>query len=209
MIGGSSSSAGNIRRDIAILYEDNHLLVVSKPAGLPVQRDASGDESLIDLAKAYIKERYKKPGNVFATAVHRIDRPASGIVIIARTSKAASRLTREFREGRVERIYLAVVEGKPRSRSHRLEGWILKDRRRNTSRMVDEGTMGAKYACLSYRLLGSFGGYSLLEVHLKTGRSHQARVQLADAGTPVAGDLRYGSQRGFGHLIGLHAAYVK
>jgi len=197
------------RSSVEVLHEDNHILAVFKPAGLPVQKDRSNDQSLVDLAKAYIKRRYERPGNVFATAVHRIDRPASGVVLMARTSKAAGRLAGAFREGRVSKTYLAVVEGTPPERSQRLEGWILKDRSRNTSRMVADRTPGARHASLTYRLLGRFGAYSLLEVGLKTGRSHQIRVQLAGIGIPVAGDVRYGSREGFGHIIGLHAASLR
>lgn len=194
--------------NLEILYEDNHVLAVVKPAGVLVQRDASGDISLIDIAKAYIKERYKKPGNVFVTAVHRIDRPASGIVLLAKTSKAASRLSKAFRDNRVKKAYLIVVEGNPASREEKLEGWILKKTERNISKMVSEGAAGAKRASLSYRVLGRFGDYSLLAVFSETGRSHQIRVQLSNAGFPVAGDKRYGAKSGFGNMIALHAASI-
>lgn len=192
--------------DLEILYEDNHLIAVVKPHGTPVQKDISRDISLIDLVKDYIKRRDKKPKNVFVSAVHRIDRPASGIVLLAKTSKAASRLAQAFRENRVCKKYLVVVEGSPLAKEQKLEGWIVKDRARNTSRVVPKQIEGAKYASLTYRVLGRFGRYSLLEIDLKTGRSHQIRVQLSSEGMPVAGDLRYGAKSRFGKMIALFAA---
>lgn len=191
---------------LEILYEDNHVIAVIKPHGIPVQKDISHDTSLIDLVKDYIKRRDKKPGNVFVSAVHRIDRPASGIVLLAKTSKAASRLAEAFRENRVKKTYLVVVEGNPRTKEQKLEGWIVKDRVKNTSRIVPKQVEGAKYASLTYRVLGRFGKYSLLEIDLETGRSHQIRVQLSNAKVPVAGDLRYGAKSRFGNMIALHAA---
>ena len=193
---------------LRILFEDNHVLAIDKPAGVPVQADQSLDPSINDLVKADLKARYGKPGNVFATAVHRLDRPASGIVLVAKTSKAASRLSAAFREDRVDKTYLAVVEAVRDVHWEKIEGWMVKDRSKNTSRMVAEDTAGAKFASLSFKSLGRFGEFTLLQVKLKTGRSHQVRVQLAYAGMPLAGDKRYGARSAFGKMIGLHAASV-
>lgn len=191
--------------DLEILYEDNHVMAIIKPHGMPVQKDASGDKSLIDFVKDHIKKRDNKPGNVFISAVHRIDRPAGGIVLLAKTSKAASRLAEAFRNNRIHKKYLAVVEGCPRTKEQRLEGWIVKDRAKNTSKIVPNQVKGAKFASLTYRVIGQFKKYSILEIDLETGRSHQIRVQLSGAGFPIAGDLRYGAKEGFGKMIALFA----
>ena len=198
----------NTKVKLEIIFEDNHVLAVVKPAGLPAQRDRTGDPSLNDLVKEDLKRRFKKPGNVYATAVHRLDRPASGIVLIAKTEKAAARLSAAFREKSVRKTYLAVVEGKPPAAEATLQGWLIKDAARNTSRMALEGDRGAKSASLTYRVLGGDGDFCLLEVDLETGRGHQVRVQLSDAGMPVAGDRRYGAKSGFGPMIALHAARI-
>ncbi len=190
---------------VVIVCEDNHALAASKQPGVPTQSDKTGDACLIDLVKRFIAQRDHKPGNVFLTAAHRIDRPASGLVLMAKTSKGASRLSAQMREGKIEKTYLAAVEGKPEKKEKRLEGWIVKNAVRNTSRMVNKGTKGAKFAALEYEVIKSAGGLSLLAVRLETGRSHQVRVQLANEGWPVAGDRRYGAKSGFGNMIALHS----
>ena len=173
-----------------ILYEDNHLLAVEKPENIPVQADASGDEDLLTLAKAYIKEKYHKPGDVYLGLVHRLDRPVGGVLVFARTSKAASRLTDQFRARKAEKRYVAVVEGyAPAARQ--LTDWLLKDERTNTVSVVAPNTPGAKEARLSFRTLAREKGLSLLDITLGTGRPHQIRVQLKNAGLPILYDQRY------------------
>ncbi len=176
-----------------ILYEDNHLLVVNKKAGWPVQGDASGDESVVEMSKAFLKEKYGKPGNVFAGLVHRIDRPVSGLVLIAKTSKALSRMTKSFQSREVEKYYLAVTLGKTPVERGFLEDELLKDRSRNQVRVLSAPRPGSKSARLDYELLAESGGHYLMGIRPLTGRSHQIRVQLAHAGAVIAGDLKYGA----------------
>lgn len=180
--------------EIKVLYEDNHLLVVEKPVNVPVQEDASGDPDLLNELKAYLKEKYNKPGNVYLGLVHRLDRPVGGAIVYARTSKAASRLANELRQHKIQRKYLAVVRGRVAKETAVLENYLLKNRSRNHVSVVDKETEGAQYAKLSYRLLAydQQADLSLLEVELATGRSHQIRVQLANLGHPLYGDQRYG-----------------
>jgi RluA family pseudouridine synthase len=186
-----------------VLHLDNHLLVVVKPAGMLAQADRTGDPDLLTLAKAYLKERFEKPGEVFLGLVHRLDRPVSGVMVLARTSKAAARLTAAFKARRVDKRYLAVVEGRLTGEGER-EDWLLKER--GHVRGVAEGTPGAKRAVLRWRALGVEGKTSLVEVVLLTGRAHQVRVQLATLGTPILGDLRYGARRALdGRNLALHA----
>jgi 23S rRNA pseudouridine1911/1915/1917 synthase len=192
---------------IRILYEDNHLVGVFKPAGLLVQGDRTGDVTLIALVKTYIKEKYNKPGNVYLGLVHRLDRPVSGVVLYARTSKAASRLTREFRERRVEKVYLAVVNGDVARSSGEITSFITRTHMK--SRIADRADVRAKEAVLSYRVLGREGGLSLLEILPKTGRHHQIRLQLADLGHPVVGDVKYGAPEMLAdRTIALHAGIL-
>ena len=174
-----------------VLYEDNHLLVVAKPPNLPVQADSSGDEDLLTAMKAYIKQKYGKPGEVYLGLVHRLDRPVGGAMVFARTSKAAARLSEQVRTREMGRTYLAVVRGDP-PKEGALRHFLLKDERTNTSRAVSEGTKGAKEARLTYRVLARREGLSLCEIHLQTGRSHQIRVQFVSSGWPLWGDARYG-----------------
>jgi 23S rRNA pseudouridine1911/1915/1917 synthase len=177
-----------------ILFEDNHLLVAVKPQNMPTQADASGDEDFLSLLKKYIKKKYNKPGNVYLGLVHRLDRPAGGVMVFARTSKAAARLSRQMKEFRMQKNYAAVVpSGLPPAAD--LEDYLLKDREANISRVVPKGTPGAKIARLHYEEILSSPGYSLLDISLQTGRSHQIRVQLAHAGAPLAGDVKYGGSR--------------
>lgn len=192
-----------------VLYVDNHLLVVYKPAGLLVQGDPTGDPCLLDLAKKWIKERYHKPGNVFLGLVHRLDRPVSGFVLLARTSKAAARLSALFREKRVEKIYFAVVEGHPKKREGTLIHGIAR-REAGSVTVHPEGSPGTQRAVLHYRSLGEAGGRSLLAVRLETGRKHQIRAQLAHVGCPVVGDMRYGSSAPQAHgAVALHARTMR
>jgi 23S rRNA pseudouridine1911/1915/1917 synthase len=178
---------------LEILYADNHLLAVNKPAGLPCQPDASGDPTLVEAVRAYLKERYHKPGNVFVGLVHRLDRPVAGVMVLARTSKAAARLSAAFREGRVEKTYRVVVSGSFENAAGRLTHWLRKVSRRRRSEVAAPDTPGAREAILDYRVVDTLGGSSLLEVALQTGRSHQIRVQLAATGHPILGDLKYGA----------------
>lgn len=174
---------------IPILYEDNHLLVVVKPPHIPVQADASGDADLLTLLKADIKERYHKPGAVYLGLVHRLDRPVGGVMVFARTSKAAARLSAAIREGRMEKRYLCVACGECPGGT--LTDWLKKDGRTHTSRVTEAGEPGARLAELRYRPLAVREGLSLCDVTLLTGRSHQIRVQMAHSGHPLWGDARY------------------
>lgn len=180
-----------------LFYEDNHLLVLYKPAGLIMQRDYRNKANLLDLARLWIKTRHAKPGNVFAGMVHRLDGPVAGIVVVARTSKAASRLSDQFRRGSVEKQYLAVVEGRPAIDEQRLENYLVRDGR--LSRIADQETPGAKRAGLRYRMLGHIDRRSLLEITLETGRRHQIRAQFAHLCCPIAGDTNYGALHAMAH----------
>ena len=173
-----------------ILYEDNHLLVVEKPENLPVQADASGDADLLSLCKAYIKETYHKPGDAYLGLVHRLDRPVGGVMVFAKTSKAAGRLTSQFKDRTAHKRYVAIVDGNAPASSECVD-WLYKDERTNTTRVVPEGTDGAKKAILRYRTLARQNGTSILDVELLTGRPHQIRVQLSSRGLPILGDMRY------------------
>lgn len=185
-----------------ILYEDNHLLVVVKPPNIPVQADASGDDDLLSVLKRYIKQKYDKPGEVYLGLVHRLDRPVGGVMVFARTSKAAKRLSEQFAGRTAKKHYAAVVTGEPEFQA-RLEDWLLKGAD-NTTSVVREGTPEAKRAALWYRLCAR-RKLCLLNVELQTGRSHQIRVQLANAGLPIWGDARYNPTSEAGQQIALWA----
>lgn len=174
-----------------VFFGDNHLLAVYKPAGLLVQGDRSGDVCLLDLARQWVKALYNKPGNVFMGMVHRLDRPVAGVVLLARTSKAAGRLSRQFRERSVVKKYLAVVDGVMPKDSGRLRHHL--ERTHRQSRVVSEVRQNSQEASLNYRVLGRDNGRSLLQIELETGRRHQIRLQLAHTGCPIVGDLRYGA----------------
>lgn len=176
-----------------VFYHDNHLLVAYKPSGLLIQADSTRDACLLDLARQWVKIQYQKPGNVFLALVHRLDRPVAGTVVFARTSKAASRLSLQFRTGRVEKQYLAIVHGTMTPASGRLTDYIY--RRGPTSKIVAAQTAGSREARLSYRVVDVQNSQSLLEINLETGRHHQIRAQLASRGFPILGDLRYGAAR--------------
>jgi 23S rRNA pseudouridine1911/1915/1917 synthase len=179
--------------NLDVLYEDNHCLVVNKPAGIPSQADASGADSLVDAAARYLKDRYDRPGNVYVGLVHRLDRPTSGVVLLARTSKAASRLSEQFRAGRIEKVYWAIVEGAPAADEGTWTDRIEKDRRTNVSRRLDGEDEGGKEARVAFRVLDTWPDSARLELRPMTGRSHQLRVQLASRGMPIVGDVRYGA----------------
>ena len=189
-----------------ILYEDNHCLAVSKPARLLTVADETGDPNLLDLARDYLKQKYRKPGNVFLGLVHRLDRPASGVVLFARTSKAAARLSDQFRRRSVTKVYQALVAGRVEPASGRLEDWLLKNPQTNEVSVVAPHTPEAKAAALRYRVLACAAAGTRLEIELETGRSHQVRVQLASRGWPIQGDAKYGSTCKLGGAIALHAA---
>lgn len=181
--------------DGRILYEDNHLIIVNKRASEIVQGDKTGDIPLSDIVKDYIKIRYNKPGNVFLGVVHRIDRPVSGAVIFARTSKALTRLNNMLREGSIKKKYLAVVQNPPQPSEGKLIHHLKKNEKQNKSYVSQQDTKGAKQAELNYKLLANSKNYYLLEVELLTGRHHQIRAQLSAAGCPIKGDLKYGFSR--------------
>ncbi len=180
---------------IKILYEDNHAIAVVKPPGIPVMPDISGDECIIEMVKAYIKKKYEKPGDVFLGLVHRLDRPTGGVMVFARTSKGASRLSEQIRESRMEKTYLTILEGILEQKSGRIESYLLKDRDLNKSCTVTGDTAGARKAVLEYSVLREKNGLSLVEVHLVTGRHHQIRVQFSEMGNPVLGDTKYGAKK--------------
>lgn len=177
-----------------VLYEDNHLLLVNKPAGVLTQGDATGDATLPDQVKAYLKEKYQKPGNVFCGVVHRLDRPVSGVVALAKTSKALERLTAAFRTRAVEKVYWALVTRRPAEASGTLVHWLTKNESRNVVTAHPREVPGSQRAELDYQVLHEVGPYWLLEIRPLTGRPHQIRVQLA-AGlrAPIAGDVKYGA----------------
>lgn len=178
--------------DFLVVYEDNHLIAVNKRSGLLVQGDSTGDITLADLVKKYIKAKYNKPGDVFLGVIHRIDRPVSGLVIFARTSKALARMNELFRLHQVQKTYLAVCEGIPSPPTAELIHWMRKDTEKNKSYLAREGIAGAKLAMLSYQMLSNDGERSLIEVRPQTGRPHQIRLQLSSIGCPIIGDLKYG-----------------
>ena len=179
-----------------VLYEDNHIIIVNKAASEIVQGDKTGDTPLSELVKAYIKEKYNKPGAVFLGVVHRLDRPVSGVVVFARTSKALERLNTMFREGgQIKKTYWAIVKNRPVEPDAELVHYLVRNEKQNKSYAYDFERSGAKRSVLSYRLLGSMDKYHLLEVALKTGRHHQIRCQLSKMGSPIKGDLKYGAER--------------
>lgn len=178
-----------------VVYEDNHIIVVNKSSSEIVQGDKTGDESLSDTIKQYLKEKYAKPGNVFLGVVHRLDRPVSGLVVFAKTSKALARLNEMFRNGEVKKIYWAIVKQRPEVEEGELMHYLVRNEKQNKSYAYDREVKDSKKAVLHYRLIGCSQNYSLLEVELKTGRHHQIRCQLAKIGCPIKGDLKYGFPR--------------
>ena len=180
---------------MTVVYEDNHLIIVNKRPSEIVQGDKTGDEPLSDTLKRYLKEKYAKPGNVFLWVTHRLDRPVSGLVVFAKTSKALSRLNEMFRAGEVKKTYWAIVKNCPPQEEGELVHYLVRNERQNKSYAYDKEVKGAKKAVLHYRLIGRSDNYYLLEVDLKTGRHHQIRCQLAKMGCPIKGDLKYGFPR--------------
>jgi 23S rRNA pseudouridine1911/1915/1917 synthase len=192
-----------------VLYEDNHCLALDKPAGLLVQGDVTGEPTLLDAARDYLRAKYHKPGNIFIGLVHRLDQPVSGVVLLARTSKAAARLSQQFREGTVRKVYLAVVEGSCPQESGEWTDRLAKDEAKNLVEVVEEDEEG-KEARLAFRVLARGFETTTLELEPKTGRGHQLRVQLASRGLPIVGDRRYRARSRLraldgGHRIALHA----
>ncbi len=199
---------------LEILYEDNHCLAVAKPAGLLTQGDATGDPCLLEQVRSYLKSRYNKPGNVFVGLLHRLDRPVSGVLLFARTSKAASRLSAQFREGRIEKTYMAVAEGSLPGDEGVWLDWLRKDSARNMVAIVPAGSVDALQAETAYRVTGVEARSVALELKPRTGRPHQLRVQLAARGCPIVGDRRYGATTTLacglgGHRIALHACELR
>ena len=178
-----------------VVYEDNHIIIVYKESGEIVQGDKTGDEPLSERVKAYIKEKYAKPGEVFLGVVHRLDRPVSGLVVFARTSKALSRLNDMFRNGEVRKTYWALTQNVPPQSEGTLEHWLVRNEKQNKSYAYDREKPHSKRAVLNFRHIGSTDNYQLLEVQLLTGRHHQIRCQLAAMGCPIKGDLKYGARR--------------
>lgn len=177
---------------INVLYEDNHLLIVEKPVNIAVQEDASKDMDLLNMLKNYIKEKYNKPGDVYLGLVHRLDRPVGGVMVFARTSKAASRLSNELRKHQIYRKYKAIIRGSLPKKQGELVDYLYKDRKKNIVSVVSSKNKDGKKAILEYKVLSKKDNLSMLEVELKTGRSHQIRVQLSNQGTPLYGDQKYG-----------------
>jgi len=184
-----------MKRNLEILHLDNHTIVINKKSSDIVQGDKTGDEPLSEKVKSYLKIKFNKPGNVFCGVVHRLDRPTSGALVFARTSKALSRLNLQFREKETQKIYWAVVEKKPKEAQGKLIHYLKKNEKQNKSYVVDMESEGAKKAVLNYKLIGSSDKYFLLEVELETGRHHQIRCQLGTIGCIIKGDLKYGAKR--------------
>ncbi|EFI47602.1 RluA family pseudouridine synthase [Segatella oris] len=178
-----------------IVYEDNHLIIVYKHSGEIVQGDKTGDVPLSEDVKCYLKEKYQKPGNVFLGVVHRLDRPVTGLVVFAKTSKALTRLNKMFRDGEVHKTYWAITKNLPPQPEGTLSHWLVRNEKQNKSYAYDHEVPHSKKAILKYRLIGQSDHYCLLEVNLMTGRHHQIRCQLAHMGCPIKGDLKYGAQR--------------
>ena len=180
---------------MTVVYEDNHIIVVNKTASEIVQADKTGDMPLSEIVKQYLKEKYQKPGNVFRGVTHRLDRPVSGLVVFAKTSKALTRLNEMFRTSEVKKTYWAVVKNAPKEPEGELVHFLVGNEKQNKSYAYDKEVPKSKKAILDYRLIGRSENYYLLEVDLKTGRHHQIRCQLAKMGYPIKGDLKYGSPR--------------
>jgi 23S rRNA pseudouridine1911/1915/1917 synthase len=193
-----------------ILHEDNHIIVTVKPHNVPTQEDESGDPDFLNMVKGYLKEKYNKPGNAFAGLVHRLDRPTGGVMVFAKTSKAAGRLSEAIRNGDFEKSYLTVLCGRPEENAGRLVHYLKKNEVTNTVYFATVGTLGAKRAELAYKVLEYKKPVSLVSVDLVTGRSHQIRVQMSAINTPIFGDSKYGGDKyAKGHNLALWAAELK
>ena len=197
-------------QQLKVIYEDNHIIVVEKPVNIPSQADKTGNIDLLTIIKQYIKEKYQKPGNVYLGLVHRLDRPVGGVMVFAKTSKAASRLSNQVREKQFEKTYLTIVNGKMEQNTGTLEDYLYKDERNNKSKVVPEGTKNSKLAILDYEVLKYAPelDLSVLKIHLHTGRHHQIRVQLSSRNHSIYGDQKYGG-RGHGKQITLWAYELK
>lgn len=191
-----------------ILFEDNHIIVVTKPQNVPTQEDESGDKDLLSMVKEYIKEKYNKPGNVFVGLVHRLDRPTGGVMVFAKNSKAAGRLSEQIKSHEFEKTYFAVVCGEPREKQGHLTHYLKKNEKTNMVDIVPMFTEGARQAEMDYRVLETNAGYSLVKINLITGRSHQARVQMKSLKTPIYGDVKYGNPGAKKGLINLFAVEI-
>ena len=195
---------------MTVVYEDNHIIVVNKTSSEIVQGDKTGDTPLSEMVKQYLKEKYNKPGNVFIGVTHRLDRPVSGLVVFAKTSKALPRLNEMFRNGEVKKTYWAIVKECPKETEGELVHYLVRNEKQNKSYAYDKEVKNSKKAILHYKLIGHSQNYYLLEIDLKTGRHHQIRCQLAKMGCPIKGDLKYGAQRSNPDgSICLHARMVK
>jgi len=177
------------------VYEDNHIIIVYKNSGEIVQGDKTGDEPLSETVKKYIKEKYQKPGNVFLGVVHRLDRPVSGLVVFAKTSKALTRLNQMFRDGEVHKTYWAITKDSPKESEGMLTDWLVRNEKQNKSYAYNHEVPNSKKAILQYKVIAHTDNYNLLEINLMTGRHHQIRCQLANMGCPIKGDLKYGAKR--------------
>ncbi len=184
------------RKPFDVIYEDNHLIIVNKTAGILVHEDITQDKTLEDYVKEYIKVKYEKPGDVFLGTIHRLDRPVSGVVVFARTSKALTRMNEIFRKRDVQKTYWAITSRKPEKKSGKLVHWLVKDSKANTVKAYDYEVENGQKAELNYRYIGNINKYHLIEVSPITGRPHQIRVQLASMGCPIKGDVKYGFPRG-------------
>ena len=188
-----------------ILYEDNHLLALNKPAGTLVQGDHTGDVSLVDHAKEYLRIKYQKPGNVYVGLVHRLDRPVSGVILMTKTSKALTRMNKLFSSHLVKKCYWALTNNRPPTESGTLVHWLKKNPEKNLTRAFTKEVSGARRSELDYELVSARGNQYLLEVFPKTGRPHQIRVQLSAIGCPITGDVKYGYKGNPSGSIALHA----
>ena len=183
------------KNNLQVLFEDNHLIIINKRSGDITQGDKTGDKPLSDVVKEYIKDKYNKPNNVYLGVVHRLDRPTSGVVIFAKTSKALERLNKMLREKKIDKTYWAVVKNQPTKESDTLINWLRKNPKNNKSTAFNKETEGSKNAILHYKTIKRLNSYSLLEIDLETGRHHQIRCQLSNIGSPIKGDLKYGFNR--------------
>jgi len=183
------------KKDLEVLFEDNHLVIVNKKSGDIVQGDKTGDKPLSEVVKEYIKDKYNKPGNVFLGVVHRLDRPTTGVIVFARTSKALERFNKMLRDKKVHKTYWAVVKNKPKKDNDTLIGFLRKNPKNNKSTSYSSEIENSKKAILHYKTIKSLNNYHLLEVDLETGRHHQIRCQLSAIGSPIKGDLKYGFDR--------------
>ena len=198
------------KENLEVLFEDNHIIIVNKKAGDITQGDKTGDKPLSDVVKEYVKEKYNKPGNVFIGTVHRLDRPTSGIVIFARTSKALERLNKMLRDKTINKTYWAIVKNAPKKDNDTLINFLKKDTKKNKSFVFKKEISGSKEATLHYKTIKKLDNYFLLEINLETGRHHQIRTQLSFIGSPIKGDLKYGFNRSNKDgSISLHARKIE